>query len=187
MKKLLTLTLSLLMAFSLCLTISAEGETVVAKIDDTEYTSLQDAINKASSGQTIVLQDDITVDTLTISGEKTITLNMNGKTITQDYSNYKDENAYRRLIDVSDGANLTITGNGKFVGPDGEDGAEFDARPLVVVDGNNTKLTILNGTFTAGGSGSDGVYGVYSLNSGTIILGDENTKTGKSSAFKVSA
>ena len=147
---------------------------VVAKIGNTAYASLQEAINKASSGQTIVLQDDITVDTLTISGEKTITLNMNGKTITQDYSGFTK---YKCLINVLNGANLTITGNGKFVGP-AEDGAKFDAAPLVMAEGEKTKLTILNGTFTAGGNYDCGMYGVYSKNGGTIILGDKNTKTG---------
>ena len=147
---------------------------VVAKIGNTGYASLQDAINKASSGQTIVLQDNITVDTLTISGEKTITLNMNGKTITQDYSGFTK---YKCLINVLNGANLTITGNGKFVGP-AEDGAKFDAAPLVMAEGEKTKLTILNGTFTAGGKYDCGMYGVYSKNGGTIILGDKNTKTG---------
>ncbi len=155
----------------------------VAKIGNTGYASLQDAINKATDGSTIEIQDDLTVDTLTVSGNKTLTLNMNGKTITQNYSKYTsndsgDATRYHSLISVDNGANLTITGNGTFVGPKGEDGAKFDSAPLVRVEGEKTSITIVNGTFTAGGKDDCGMYGLYSLNGGTIILGDKNTKTG---------
>ena len=87
MKKLLTLTLSLFMAFSLCLTISATGggddnnatsttTTNVAKIGEQEYSTLQAALNDAKDGDTVDLQDNITVSDLTVTGEKTITLDM---------------------------------------------------------------------------------------------------------------
>ena len=51
-----------------------------------EYDSLQGAINKANSGDTITLLSDITV-TSQISINKTITIDGNGKRITADFTN----------------------------------------------------------------------------------------------------
>ncbi len=151
---------------------------VVAKIGNTGYASLQEAINEASDGSTIDIQDDLTVDTLTVTGDKTLTLNTNGKTITQNYSKYANYGDYKRLFDISGKAKLTITGNGTFVGPNDESGATHHDYSLIKVSDKDTKLTIVNGKFTVGGSGSDGMYGIYSLNGATVILGDEETKTG---------
>ncbi len=85
MKKLLTLTLSLLMAFSLCLTVSAgSSEMAVSSSDGYEYGSLEAAINAAPTDTettiTLIKNDEITVSNeLTIN--KDIVLNLNGKTL----------------------------------------------------------------------------------------------------------
>ena len=81
MKKLLTLTLSLLMAFSLCLTVSAGGDAF--EIDGQSYDSLEAAISAASSETETTIKlisDEYTVNKeLTIN--KNIVLDLNGKTL----------------------------------------------------------------------------------------------------------
>lgn len=53
----------------------------VAKIGDKQYASLENAI-AAANGDTVTLLTDVTVDsTISIPGEKTVTLDLNGKTI----------------------------------------------------------------------------------------------------------
>lgn len=54
----------------------------VAKIGDVEYTSLADAV-AAANNETVLLIDDIELDeSITIAKDKTVTLDLNGKTIT---------------------------------------------------------------------------------------------------------
>ena len=64
----------------LCSTAAAKG-TVEAKIGETEYQTLQDAINAAETGSIIVLQKDVSPASLTITG-KNITISGNWKNIT---------------------------------------------------------------------------------------------------------
>lgn len=89
-KRILTVLLAVCLVFALG-TVSAlaadEGEgTVVAKIGDNEYTSLQDAVNNVENNQTIILQDDYVLESsITINdGEvenKTFTIDLGGKTV----------------------------------------------------------------------------------------------------------
>ena len=73
MKKVLATILALVMALGLTTAAWAEGEgaTKVAKIGDTEYATLQEAVNAATAGQTIVLQDNVTLTaSLNVAGDK---------------------------------------------------------------------------------------------------------------------
>ena len=93
MKKLLTLTLTLLMAFSLCLTVSAAGHPF--EVDGSGQGTLQDAIEAAleSSNTTVTIKmlgnyttsgtggDYLYIDDKT-DGNKDIVLDLNGKTLT---------------------------------------------------------------------------------------------------------
>ena len=79
---------SILMAFVLMLTLIptawAEGEsagTGVAMIGDATYETLADAVAKADNGATIRLLKD-TAEDITILAGKTITIDLNGKKIT---------------------------------------------------------------------------------------------------------
>ena len=62
----------------------ATEENAVAKIGDTFYATLADALAAAQSGETIVLVADTTYEG-TILLNKGITLDLNGKTLTADY------------------------------------------------------------------------------------------------------
>ena len=104
MKKVLATILALVMALGLTTAAWAEGEgaTKVAKIGDTEYATLQEAVNAATAGQTIVLQDNVTLTggELTIPKTADVTLNLNDKTLTGSIVNK---------------GTLTVTGTGKVV------------------------------------------------------------------------
>lgn len=102
---------SILMAFVLMLTLIptawAEGEsagtgTDVAMIGDATYETLADAVAKADNGATIKLLKDAE-ENITIPAGKTITIDLNGKKIT---------NKSADTITVEKGAALTINGTG---------------------------------------------------------------------------
>lgn len=131
-------------------------------------TSLQEQINSAADGATITLTENVTITTV---DELTIT-----KTITLDLAGYTITSTVEEPIDVKASGNLTITGNGNIVGPEGEEGKARDGHAMITVEGGT--LTFLNGTLTCGGVGSDGMYGVYILNGGTAVFGEEAGKTG---------
>ena len=83
----------------------ADGETAaVAKIGETTYPTLQEAINAATEGETTTgeLLANTTED-ITIPAGKKVTLNLNGKTLTNKNSD---------TITVETGAELTIEGTG---------------------------------------------------------------------------
>lgn len=122
----------------------------------TRYVSLAAAVAAANTGDTVKLLVDTTIESITV--DKKIILDLNEKTVSSDGVD---------LFYVTSNGDLTIAGNGKVNGP--ANGQNFDGKALISVDGG--KLTIENGTFTANGSGSDGMYGVYVYNGGTAVFG----------------
>lgn len=82
MKKVLATILALVMALGLTTMAWADN---VAKIDGTGYATLQEAVNAANNGQTIVLQDNVTLTaSLNVAVGKTVTLDLNSYKITAD-------------------------------------------------------------------------------------------------------
>lgn len=82
MKKALATILALVMALSVTTMAWADD---VAKIDGTGYTTLQEAVNAANNGQTIVLQSDVVLTaSLNVAVNKTVTLDLNSYKITAD-------------------------------------------------------------------------------------------------------
>lgn len=107
MKKLIALTLALLLAGLLLPTTAlAEENNNVAKIGDTKYASLKDALGVASSGDTITLLKDCELSNGydSIRALKSITLDLNGCTMT-----------LKSLISVQNYATFTIQ-NGETTG-----------------------------------------------------------------------
>lgn len=106
MKKLFAILMSVLMIACFMPTMAfADGETAaVAKIGETTYPTLQEAINAATEGETTTgeLLANTTED-ITIPAGKKVTLNLNGKTLTNKNSD---------TITVETGAELTIEGTG---------------------------------------------------------------------------
>lgn len=142
----------------------------VAQIGDKKYSSLPAAIEAATAGATITLLANIStskVNDFTIT--KALTLNLDGHKITS---------TVEEPFIVKATGDLTITGNGTIAGPTDEDGKVRDGKAMITVEGG--KLTYLNGTLTCGGVGPDGMYGVYILDNGTAVFGDDSDKTGPS-------
>ncbi|MBR3610569.1 MAG: right-handed parallel beta-helix repeat-containing protein [Oscillospiraceae bacterium] len=112
----------------------------VAQVGETKYESLEEAVAAATEGATITLLADVVLaDTLTIPAEKTITLDLNGKTISQT----KAQTAGYQMI-LNDG-NLTIAdsvGTGKISYTDSGNGGEYISDTIY----NRGTLVIKGGT-----------------------------------------
>ena len=80
MKKVLATILALVMALSVTTMAWADA---VAKIDGTGYATLQEAVNAANNGQTIVLQSDVVL-TASLNVAVNVTLDLNSYKITAD-------------------------------------------------------------------------------------------------------
>ena len=104
------------------------------------YEELKSAISTANDGDTIKLLADIDLSQ-TITVNKTITLNMNGKKLynTSDLWDKPTTDNNWSLISVRGSGNLTITGNGTFAAK------ENDCYAVDVQE--SATVTIKNGTF----------------------------------------
>ena len=153
MKKVLATILALVMAIGVTTAAWAEGEGAakVAKIGDIEYATLQEAVNAATAGQTIVLLKDVDASSGVTVGKK-IVLDMNGKKL---YNTVDIWDTSWSLISVRANGDLTITGNGTFAAK------ENDCYAVDVQAGG--KVTIQNGTFVGN------IHAVY-VHTGTAII-----------------
>ena len=136
-----------------------EGDSVenfVAKIGDMPYATLQGAINAASDNATIVLQDDVVLDTcITIS--KTITLDLAGNTISNTKAVWDNEGKIWSLVRVEGNGNLTLTGDGTLRA------LEDDCYAVDIVDGG--QCTIENVTYVGN------IHAVYVFNGSLVVNG----------------
>ena len=136
-----------------------EGDSVenfVAKIGDMPYATLQGAINAASDNATIVLQDDVVLDTcITIS--KTITLDLAGNTISNTKAVWDNEGKIWSLVRVEGNGNLTFTGDGTLRA------LEDDCYAVDIVDGG--QCTIENGTYVGN------IHAVYVFDGSLVVNG----------------
>lgn len=117
-------------------------ESVVAKIGDQEYGTLQAAITAAEDTQTVTLLSDINIARTVSVFNKTITLDMNGHRLhnaTDLWDQPSQDDNNWSLISVRGTGNLTITGNGTLQAKENDCYA-------VDVQGGAT-LTIENGIF----------------------------------------
>lgn len=126
-----------------------------AKIRDKDkgYVTLQAAVDAAEDDNTVILLVDVdSTQTLVVS--KNITLDMNGKTISNTNDIWNDATRDWSLISVR-GGNLTVTGEGSLRGK------ENDCFALDVMDGGT--LVIENGTFVGN---MDAIY----VNKGSLSI-----------------
>lgn len=110
-----------------------------AKIGETGYDTLADAIAAANNGDVIVLQKDLDLNKQIVLG-KSVVLDMNGKTIANSQNIYDGENAAYGFFALIAGGNLTVKGNGSMLAKEG------DCYAISVWD-KDSKLVIENGTF----------------------------------------
>lgn len=136
MKKFLSIALALLMVCVMLPVVALAAEKTAST-----YEELKSAISTANDGDTIKLLADIDLSQ-TITVNKTITLNMNGKKLynTSDLWDKPTTDNNWSLISVRGSGNLTITGNGTFAAK------ENDCYAVDVQESGAT-VTIENGTF----------------------------------------
>ena len=130
-----------------------------------EFDNLADAITAAQSGDTLKIIDDITLSRgVTISG-KSLTLDLNGKTIT-----FSDISS---AITLSNGAGLTIT--------DSENGGTILATgslSAIISNESTGTVTVAGGTVSTTGSSGIGIYnasrGIVKVTGGKIEATDSD-------------
>ena len=138
---------------------TAAATTDAAKVGETGYTTLDNAIKAAKDGDTVTLLADRTEDvTITTS----ITLDLNSKTLT-------NTNAGKATISVT-GGTVTVK-NGTVIG-----GASY--YNIEVTKNSNADLILENVTATAGNTGSSMIdnYGDLTINSGDYSGGLDTIK-----------
>ena len=150
-------------------TVEQLGETnAVAKIDDTYYKTLADAVAAVQNGDTITLLKDVDLGNTVTVANKTVTLNMAGKTIynTKDLWDSK-LNAWS-LISVRENGNLTITGDGTLK-------AKADDCYALDTQEESAKLTVENGTVIGNISAIYAFLGEVTINGGSYSIQQLNT------------
>ena len=134
-----------------------EGQ-YVAEVNGAKYATLADAIRLAAKGRTVTLLADVEQNAqLTI--DKSITLDLNGKTIRNTMDIWGDK--ANAILSITNGAKVTITGNGTI------DAKENDCYTINVAKGD---LTIENGTFYGNVSVVQVEEGTLSVKGGTFDL-----------------
>ena len=129
MNKLIAVVLAVMLCATMAFAAFAEtADANVAKIGETEYATLAEAVTAAADGDTIVLLEDVDLGAEMLTVKKQITLDLNGKTITSAYA------GDYAAIYVGTAGDLTITGNGTITATAG------------VAIGNYGKVTVQNGT-----------------------------------------
>ena len=162
MKKFISVLLSLLMVFSLYLSVSAD-DGKVAKIGDKEYSTLQEAINVAGNGDTIALIANTNEDVV-IESEKDITINIvDGVTLT----NVNNHTIINR-------GKLTITGSGTVDNvTNGRAAVYNDLNAEAILNGGTYKRSQETGIDSKNSGGNSYYtiknYGTMEINSGVTV------------------
>ena len=164
MKKILATILALVLALGLTATVwaadvSGSTSTKAAKIGDTEYDTLQAAIDAASGSETtvVVLLNDLT-ESITIDSGKNVTIDLNGHKLTNTDGQHT----------ITNNGTLTITAtNGGTV-----DNVTHQRAAIV----NNGTATLNGGTYTRSKENSDNNKEDAKGNSFYTILSDNGAK-----------
>jgi uncharacterized repeat protein (TIGR02543 family) len=127
------------------ITLTAHWTEAVAKIGDTLYATLAEAFAAAETGDTIVLLKDV-AELLDVPAGKTVTLDLNGKTLTVD-----PDGGYNYI-----NGDLTIDGTAE--------GSKVVVEDYGIVPKAGSKLTINGGEFTG-----DGYYMFYVMGGELVI------------------
>ena len=151
------------------------NEDTVAMIGAKEYPTLTAAINEANTGDTVKLVNNVT-ENVTIPAAKTITLDLNGMTLT----NVDDHT-------ILNNGNLTIMGTGRVDNISHAKGALYN-KGTVVINGGTFDRSRENG-MNKGESGQNSWYtiknvGTMTINDGaTVQTAGNNAALGKFSSL----
>ena len=146
-----------------------KGENAAVANAGANYNTLANAISSAASGDTVTLLKD-TKEDITIPSGKTITLDLNGKTLT----NVDDHT-------ILNNGNLTITGTGTVDNISHAKGALYN-KGTVVINGGTFDRSKENGK-TSNDSGSNSWYTIKNVGSMTIHDGATVQTAGNNAAL----
>lgn len=118
---------------------------MVAEVEGKQYETLEAAIEAAQDGDKVELLQDVTLNTIITISNKSITFDMNGKTITYG-ATAEDAGAFI----FSKNSNVVICGNGKVTFNDSYMADDANSTGRMFEAENNAVLTIENGTFFGG-------------------------------------
>lgn len=138
----------------------------VAKVGSKKYETLADAIGAAQDGDTVTLLKDIDLPATAVVKRKTITLDLNGKTISNSTDIWNESINAWSLISVRDNGHLTINdtaGGGTLKAK------ENDCYALDVQD-KDTALTVNAGTYVGNISAIYAYDGKVTINGGHFSI-----------------
>ena len=139
-------------------------EAAVAEVNGVSYPSLQAAIDAAQAGDAVqLLADAVVDDTVIVKDKGTITLDLNGKTISNTKEIWNEGTNKWSLISVRGNSDLTITGNGAV------DALTNDSYAIDLYDATS-KCTIENGTFNGNITAVYILEGALEINGGTFNI-----------------
>lgn len=156
---------------------------VVATVDGVEYHSLQEAIDAAADGATIVIENDFSIvgEDVAISG-KALTIDLNGHMV--EAANRAGDN-----LEITDGAQVTLrdssdtnkdgSGTGKIIATEAYQNGAY-GNTLVEVNSGST-LTLESGLIDAAqfdDPSSDGQFGIGVLTGATVNIEGGKVKAG---------
>ena len=145
---------------------TVKAGTYVARVDGTKYESLAAAIGAAQVGDTVTLLKDIDLPATAVVKRKTITLDLNGKTISNSTDIWDESINAWSLISVRDNGDLTINdtaGGGTLKAK------ENDCYALDVQD-KDTALTVNAGTYVGNISAIYAYDGKVTINGGHFSI-----------------
>mgnify|MGYP004479556447 CR=1 FL=1 len=140
----------------------------VAQNGEKTFVSLQNAINDAKDGETITLLKDVDLGNTVTVANKTVTLNMAGKTIYNTKDLWDSKPYAWSLISVRENGNLTITGDGTLK-------AKADDCYALDTQEESAKLTVENGTVIGNISAIYAFQGEVTINGGSYSIQQLNT------------
>ena len=147
----------------------ADDTTAVAKIGETKYAKLSDAVTAAAEGDTVTLLADASEDVVV---DKNITLDLGGKTLT-------GTNSGKATVSIQNGATTTVK-NGSIVGSN-------SYYTIEIIKGSNATATFEDLTATAGNTGSSMIdnWGTLTITSGTYFGGLNVVKSEEGSTLVI--
>lgn len=161
------LALALLMLFAAFT--QAKADDNVAKIGDTEYATLQSAIDAATSGQTVTLISNVSDFNQIYQISKSITLDLNGCTISGTGGKFSETGSYQSMFYCSlNTAGITIT--------DGKGGGAINVeassdKPLYFINfAGKSDLKLEGGTISVKNTGSANAFAIHHSGSGTVYV-----------------
>ena len=144
-------------------------ENTVAMIGAKEYPTLTAAINEANTGDTVKLVNNVT-EAVTIPADKTITLDLNGKKLTN--ADGQD------TITVALGASLTVTGSGTVDNVTHGKAAIYNNGTVILNGGSYTRSA--EASTSIENANGNSYYNI--LNHGTMTI-EENVSVKSSGSF----